>query len=272
VIKTPTQYDLIPLSMTDGPKNTPVPPVSGTIGGTRGCSAFGHDPEKFETSSNTTFRSRPRRAAQSHCREGPPVRPPHLFYFNTRAIPLSHRRILSLPSSPNLQLPNPSSRAGAGDVSRRARVRRAGSTIPGCGELAGEREREAGARAGGDGGEADLGEPAAVQRPAGGGGEEAAQAGGARQQRPEAPAEGDRLPPRPLLRHELRAGALPQHTPAGLSAFSLCSHFVSFSSFFPVCPRRGFLSRVWGFRRISSDWSSWLGRGGFAGRRKARSC
>ena len=46
------------------------------------------------------------------------------------------------------------------------------------------------ARARGDGGEADLGEPAAVQRPAGGG-QEAAPAGGARQQRPEAAAPRD---------------------------------------------------------------------------------
>lgn len=72
------------------------------------------------------------------------------------------------------------------------------------------REREAG----GDGGEADLGEPPAVQRPAGGG-QEAAPAGGARQQRPEAAAPRDQLPPRALLRHELRAGALPQHPAAG---------------------------------------------------------
>jgi hypothetical protein len=107
-----------------------------------------------------------------------------------------------------------------------------------------------------------------VQRPAGGGGEEAAQAGGARQQRPEAPAEGDRLPPRPLLRHELRAGALPQHTPAGLSSFSLCSHFLSL--FFRVtcargefsCPVRGLL------RRVSTDWSSWPGVGVLLGGEK----
>jgi hypothetical protein len=96
-----------------------------------------------------------------------------------------------------------------------------------------------GGRASGDGGEADLGEPPAVQRPAGGG-QEAAQAGGARasgesgmearrisvsprpcngrrvvarkRPRQEAPviAQGDQLTPRPLLRHELRARAIPQ--------------------------------------------------------------
>lgn len=72
-----------------------------------------------------------------------------------------------------------------------------------------------GAAAVGNGAEADLGESAPVQRTAGGGQEEA-EAGGGGEQRAEAAAPGDQLPPRPRLRHERRAGALPQHTAAGL--------------------------------------------------------
>lgn len=70
---------------------------------------------------------------------------------------------------------------------------------------------------GGDGGAADLGEPAAVQREEGGG-EEEAEARGGGEQRAEAAAAGDQLLPRPGLLHERRAGALPQHTAPGSPA------------------------------------------------------
>lgn len=70
------------------------------------------------------------------------------------------------------------------------------------------------AAGGGDGAEADLGEPAPVQWAAGGGEEEAA-AGVGREQRAEAAAAGDQFPPRPRLRHDRRPGALPQHNAAG---------------------------------------------------------
>lgn len=67
----------------------------------------------------------------------------------------------------------------------------------------------------GDGAQADLGEPPAMQRAAGRGVEEEAEAGGGRQQREEAAAPGDQHSPGTLLRYELRTGALPQHTAAG---------------------------------------------------------
>jgi hypothetical protein len=54
-----------------------------------------------------------------------------------------------------------------------------------------------------------------MQRAAGSGQEEA-EAGGGGEQCAEAAAPGDQLPPRPHLHHERRAGALPQHTAAGL--------------------------------------------------------
>ena len=60
----------------------------------------------------------------------------------------------------------------------------------------------------GDGAEADLSEPAPLQRAAGGG-EEEAEAGGSCEQCAEAAAPGDQLAPRPHFRHERRAGALP---------------------------------------------------------------
>ena len=83
------------------------------------------------------------------------------------------------------------------------------------------------AAGGGDGAEADLGEPAPVQRAAGGG-EEEAETGVGREQRAEAAATGDQLPPRPRLRHERHTGALPQHTAPG------CPHspVTTTSSFF----------------------------------------
>lgn len=65
-----------------------------------------------------------------------------------------------------------------------------------------------------DGAEADLGEPAPVQREAGGG-EEETETGDGREQRAEAAATGDQLPPGPRLRHERSAGALPQYSAAG---------------------------------------------------------
>jgi len=87
-----------------------------------------------------------------------------------------------------------------------------------------------------NGAEADLGEPAPVQRAAGCGGQEEAEAGGGGEQRAEAAAPGDQLPPRPRLRHERRAGALPQHTAAGLplAPLPLCQSSVSYILF--VCP------------------------------------
>ena len=118
----------------------------------------------------------------------------------------------SLPRVPP-QISEPSSQtlaSGAGDGPRRVGVRRDLSRAASAGSCA----RAGGSRAGGDGGEADLGDPPAVQRPARGG-EEEAEAGGGHQQRQEAAAPGDQLPPGTLLRHELRAGALPQHTAAG---------------------------------------------------------
>jgi hypothetical protein len=145
VTKTPTHHNLLPLSLTDGPACPLVLPVCRTQEEMAGPARSETTPKILKPA--VTQRFNPARAGRpSLAATGvhPSDRPIFFSFNNTRPIPLSHRRILSLPSSPNLQLPNPSSRAGAGDVSSRARVR-AGDllSVAVCLELAGERGRRA---------------------------------------------------------------------------------------------------------------------------------